>query len=253
MANIYLKVPTYIAQFYRGRVAPEPPLSEFKAVEFSPFQREYMMMTSNLMHVNECDCEHSICFSERMWKNVLNGCSPQGGKTIVNRDSQQWPSIDEINTVTGIKRNNKTDGFDYLCIKAPKSVTLGPQYKEVKQSFTLPFQAANELVRQLRKEFIRILLWWITEELLYCNKRGLHRDVIECIDHFFYHYQMCLGTNKTDRDSMRRMAMRWLEEAKMLPIDIDEDAFFVNDDEESDAKIDIETMLTNVKLSANKY
>jgi len=57
--------------------------------------------------------------------------------------------------------------------------------------------------------------------------------VVMCIEHFFYHYNMCLGTNATDRDSMRRMAKRWLWEAKMLPSDItDEEVLFFYEKEE---------------------
>lgn len=248
MANIYLRVPTYVAQYYRGRIAPEPPLSEFTPVEFSQFQIEYVLMEAGLTMVNERDCEHNVCFSERMWKNILNGRPPQGGKTIINRDQTEWPGIDEVNTVAGVKRNAKTDGFDYLCIKAPKSIIIGPQIHPVTQSFTMPFGSANQLVRQLRKEFIRMLLWWVTEELLVCHKRGIpDRDVIECVDHFFYHHQMCLGTNRTDRDSMRRMAMRWLEEAKMMPPDFDIEDFFINESEVKDIGMDIDKMIKNVK------
>lgn len=253
MANIYLKVPTYIAQFYRGRVAPEPSLSEFTPITFSPFQQEHMIMSSSLLHVNERDMEHTMCFSQRMWKNILNGCHPQGGKVMLKRAPQQWPSIDEINFLTDVKKNKKTDGFDYLCIEAPKVITEGPNYKQVLPSFTMPFAAANNMVRQLRKGFLYILLNWITEELFLCNRRGVHRDVVMCIDHFFSHYQMCLGTNSTDRDSMRRMAIRWLEEAKMLPVGIDdEDTLFVYEREEEQGGLDIDALLANVKSLVNK-
>lgn len=252
MAKIYLRVPTYVAQFYRGRVAPQPPLTEFEPIEFSSFQSETMIMQAGLMFTNERDCEHSVCFSERMWKNILNGCSPRGGKAIINRDKTVWPTIDEINTLTAIKRTQKSDGFDYLCIAAPRQVLIGPQYHEVTTSFTLTFQRANELVRQLRDEMKRIMLYWITQELMVCNMRGVQRDPVVCIDHFFYHYQMQMGSSKTDRDSMRRMAMRWLEETKMLPLDIaDEDDFFLGEPE-GGSGLDLDALLTNVKSHLNK-
>ena len=38
MSNIYLRVPTYVAQFYRGRDVTNR-LSEFQPVEFSSFQQ----------------------------------------------------------------------------------------------------------------------------------------------------------------------------------------------------------------------
>ena len=239
MSNIYLRVPTYVAQWYRGRVVPEPPLTEFQPVEFSQFQMEYAMMESWLTFVAEQNMSHTICFSERMWKNMLNGKRPQGGKVMLKRDAKEWLSMDEINFLTGTKRNRKTDGFDYLCIAAPRVMVIGGQFKQVTSSFTLLFNEANALVRQLRREFLRLFLHWICEELLVCDKRGIRfesssgRDVVMCIEHFFYHYNMCLGTNATDRDSMRRMAKRWLWDAKMLPSDItDEEVLFFYEKEE---------------------
>ena len=239
MSNIYLRVPTYVAQWYRGRVVPEPPLTEFQPVEFSQFQMEYAMMESWLAFVAEQDMSHTACFSERMWKNMLNGKRPQGGKVMLKRDAKEWLSMDEINFLTGTKRNKKTDGFDYLCIAAPRTMVIGGQFKQVTGSFTLLFEQANALVRQLRREFLRFFLHWICEELFVCDRRGIRfdsksgRDVVMCIEHFFYHYNMCLGTNATDRDSMRRMAKRWLWDAKMLPSDItDEEVLFFYEKEE---------------------
>ena len=222
-----------MAQWYRGRVAPEPPLTEFQAVEFSRFQEEYAMMESWLAFVAEQDMCHTACFSERMWKNMLQGKKPQGGKVMLKRDPKTWLTMDEINFLTGTKRNRKTDGFDYLCIAAPRVMVIGGCYKQVTGSFTLLFEQANALTRQLRREFLRFFLHWICEELFVCDRRGIRfdsksgRDVVMCIEHFFYHYNMCLGTNATDRDSMRRMAKRWLWDAKMLPSDItDEEVLF---------------------------
>lgn len=228
-----------MAQWYRGRVAPEPPLTEFQAVEFSRFQEEYAMMESWLAFVAEQDMCHTACFSERMWKNMLQGKKPQGGKVMLKRDPKTWLTMDEINFLTGTKRNRKTDGFDYLCIAAPRVMVIGGCYKQVTGSFTLLFEQANALTRQLRREFLRFFLHWICEELFVCDRRGIRfdsksgRDVVMCIEHFFYHYNMCLGTNATDRDSMRRMAKRWLWDAKMLPSDItDEEVLFFYEKEE---------------------
>ena len=248
-------VPTYVAQFYRGRVAPEPPLTEFQPVEFSRFQEEYAIMEAAMTFVAEQDMDHTACFSERMWKNMLHGRKPQGGKPMLKRDAKEWLSVDEINFLTGTKRNNKTDGFDYLCIAAPRQQVVGGQYRQVTASFTLPFNEANALVRQLRREFLRIFLHWICEELMVCDKRGIRfdsndgRDVAMCIEHFFYHYNMCFGTNATDRDSMRRMAKRWLLEAKLLPTDItDEEVLFFYQKEEQRRGKNVDEQIQSIRM-----
>lgn len=254
MANIYLRVPTYVAQFYRGRVAPEPPLTEFEAVEFSRFQQEYAMMEAWLTFVAEQDMSHTDCFSERMWKNMLRGRRPQGGKPMLKRDQKEWLSMDEVNFLTGTKRNKKTDGFDYLCIAAPKTMVVGGQVTQVTGSFTLPFSQANTLVRQLRREFLRFFLHWICEELMVCDKRGIKfdaddgRGVTMCIEHFFYHYQMCFGTNATDRETMRRMAKRWLWDAKLLPTDItDEEVLFFYEKEKERRGKNVDEQIKSIK------
>lgn len=255
MANIYLRVPTYIAQFYRGRIAPEPPLTEFQPVVFSPFQQEYAMMEQWMLFVSEKDMEHTVCFSERMWKNILAGKAPQGGKVILKRNPTDWPTMDEICFLTGTKRNKKTDGFDYLCIQAPRTMVIGGCFKVVTGSFTLKCNEANALIRQLRHEFLRIFLHWICEELLVCDKRGIRfdsksgRDVVMCIEHFFYHYNMSLGTNATDRDSMRRMAKRWLEDARMLPEIDDEDVLFFYEKEEERRGKNIDELIESTKAN----
>ena len=217
-------------------------------MEFSRFQDETAMMQAWLEFVNERDMEHTHCFSERMWKNILQGKMPQGGKAVLNRNPQEWPTMDEIATLTGTKRNRKTDGFDYLCIAAPKIVDIGGHFRNVTGSFTLGFNAANALVKQLRCEFLRIFLNWICQELFVCDRRGIRRDVVTCIDHFFYHYNMCLGTNATDRDSMRRMAKRWLEDAKKLPDAMDdEDVLFIYEKEEENRGKDIDALIREAK------
>ena len=234
-------------------MTPERTLGEFRAVEFSRFQMEYAMMEACLTFVAEQDMEHTVCFSERMWKHILNGCKPQGGKPMLRRDAQEWPSMDEILFLTGTQRNNRSDGYDYLCIAAPKQIVMGGKYKTVTGSFTLPFRQANELVRQMRREFLRVFLHWISEELFVMERRGVRRDAVMCIDHFFYHYNMIMGTNATDRESMRRMAKRWLEEAKMLPKDIDcEDAVMVYEREEEKRGRNIDEILTDAKAHDKK-
>jgi hypothetical protein len=185
---------------------------------------------------------------------MLQGKKPQGGKVIMRRDAKTWLTMDEVNFLTGTKRNKKTDGFDYLCIAAPKQIVIGGQFKQVTGSFTMPFDESNSLIRQLRREFLRIFLHWICEELLVCDKRGIKfdassgRDVVMCIEHFFYHYNMCLGTNTTDRDSMRRMAKRWLWDAKMLPCDItDEEVLFFYEKEEQRRGKNIDELIKHTR------
>lgn len=234
-----------MAQWYRGRL--KEPLTEFQPVVFSPYQTETAIMEADLMLVPESQMDHTACFSERMWKNMLNGRKPQGGKALLKREPTEWPTMEEVNFLTTLSKNKKTDGYDYLCVQAPKAVRMGTSYKMVTTSFTLTAAGASELARYMKREFVRVMLHEICEEIALNDKRGLRREVMSCIDRFFYRNNMCLGTNTKDRDTMRRMATRWMEEAKMLGKDVkDEDALFVYEREEANKNITLEELISEL-------
>ena len=256
MANIFLRVPTYVAQFYRGREVKNP-LSEMQPVEFSPFQHEHVLMSATLQLESDLGPINSACFSQRAWRNIMQGKQPQGGKRILTRDDDQWPTINEICMLTGEKKIQRMDGYDYLCIEMPRQIVVGRQYKQTNPSFTLPPSAATDLQRMLRYEFIRIMLDWIRQERYFCNKAGIRRELAMMVDHFFYHYGMVLGTNQKDRDSMRRMAARWIEDAKMLPNDgvdfgVTEDLDYIYEYEEGNRDVSMDVLLKELKSGVNK-
>lgn len=259
MANIYLRVPTAMAQFYRHREVKNP-LSEFEPVKFSAFQGEYILMSNFLQLDVGGDLTHAACFSQRAWRNILQGKLPTGGKRVMNRNETEWPTMREICMLTGDKKIQRLEGYDYLCIEIPKEVLVGRQYKPTSGSFTLPPSAANSMVSLLRNFFIFILLDWVRQERHFCNFHGISlkkRNLTMMIDHFFYYYDICIGTNGKDRESMRRMAIRWIEEAQMLPNDgvnfaDADDLEYIYKSEQEDIDIDIKELLIELKTCVKK-
>lgn len=246
MANIYLRVPTYVAQFYRGR-DPKHPMAENDPVVFSEFQHEHVLMASALMYSETQDSRRTLCFSQREWKNMMRGKTPDGSQQILRRDPQEWLNTKEVCLLTGERTNSKTGGYDYLCIEIPRVIVVGQQLVSTNASFTLTAAAAAQLAQMIRSEFIRVFLDWVRQERFWCNQQGIRRTISTVIDHFFYHYNICIGTNGRDRDTMRRMASRWIEEAQTLPNDRlpweDEDAQYVYLDEKEQQTEMLDDML----------
>ena len=260
MANyIYLRVPTALAQFYRHREVKNP-LTEFQGVKFSPFQAEHILM-SNFLQIDAIDiATHAACFSQRAFRNILAGRPPQGGKRIVNRDEAEWPSMQEVCLLTGDKKVQRMEGYDYLCIEIPREVLVGRQYKPTNASYTLPVSAATSMVAMMQNFFKFTLLDWVRQERRFCNIHGINlkkRNLTMMIDHFFYYYDICMGTNGKDRESMRRMAIRWIEESTMYPndgVDFSEadDLNFVYESEYEDKDLEIKDLLKELKEGVKK-
>lgn len=249
MSNIYLRVPTYLAQFLRGRY--QQPLTEQEPIVFSQFDPDQWVLEQGLM-LRDGEPDVS-CLSQREWRNVTQGKSPQGGRRILQRDEQAWPTMQEVAALTGEKINKKTEGFDYVTIQMPRTVVIGLREVPTNASFTLPRRQAAELVGRLRREFIRKLVGWVREERYYCDQKGIRRDLTMIIDHFFYHHNMLLGTNTRDRDSMRRMAARWIEDAMAMPPELDdEDALFVYERERGAQDKSLSDLLKELNAGVKK-
>ena len=257
--NIYLRIPTAVAQFYRHREVKHP-LTEFQAVRFSPFQGEHVLMSNFLQIDVGGDVSHASCFSQREWRNILQGKQPQGGKRVLNRDEDEWPTMQEVCLLTGDKKIQRMEGYDYLCIEMPKEVLIGRQYHATNPSYTLPPTAATQMATKMHNFFKFTLLDWVRQERRFCNIHGISlskRNLTVMIDHFFYYYDICMGTNGKDRDSMRRMAIRWIEEAALYPNDgVDfadaDDLNYVYEGEKEDADVEIKELLMKLKDGVKK-
>ena len=247
MANIYLKVPTYVAQFYRGRDADNR-LTEFDPVEFSEFEHESVMIGYGLMLIPEPQQTNTACYSQRAWKNILSGKPPTGGKRLIVRDPEVWPTAQEICTLTGDKKIQRMDGYDYLCIAMPREIYRGKQVRQTNGSYSLPFKEANTIASMLRNNFMHLFLDWFVQERRWCNKNGVWRDIGTVIEHFFDRYQIQIGGDRKERDTMRRLAYRWIDHTKMLPndrIQFDWDDLFSLDPKEEEAAKDFLEELDN--------
>lgn len=235
MANIYLRVPTIVAQFYRGRDVKNPPKQEKEPIVFSKYEHEYVLLESSLVIVNGVTIKNSACFSQREWRNMMRGKSPDGSMQVLQRDSDEWLLPQDVCVLLGERVTQKTDGYDYLCIEIPRTILVAGEYVSTNASFALPPFVATQLVSLLRTEMIRVFLDHVRQERFWCNQHGIRRELSTVVDHFFYHYHMCIGANGRDRESMRRQSMRWIEESLTLPNDRlpwdDDDAMYLYEKE----------------------
>lgn len=218
MPNIYLRIPTYVAQFYRAKDSQHL-LSENEPYEFCMFQHEYILMKNHLMLIPEPQQTCSWCYSQRAWNNIMAGRPPQGRTTVIKRDRTQWPTNKELCALIGWKSVKKMEAYDYLCIKTPDEVLFGDEIRRSNGSYSLHQPEAMNLQRLLRDEFKHTILDWIIQDRRYCNKVGIHREIGQTIERFFERYYISIGSNKKERESMYKMVRRWLDETHLLPND----------------------------------
>lgn len=216
MANIYLRVPWYVAAYFRGRDS-ENPLTEWQPLEFSEYSEEYMLLENNLRYFPEQVQSH-VCYSQTAWNNILRGRRPDGGEVIIKRDPKEWPDIKEICTLIGMANHGRQSSSEYLAVKMPREVYFAKKVHRTNQCYCLSYDVAIKLASKLTTTFIREYLAWTEYRREYFYRQlGRYPKTIDVVEMFFTQFNFPPAIRQTDRESLRRMHTRWLTNAKKRP------------------------------------
>lgn len=215
MANIYLRVPWYVAAYYRGREEGNQ-LTEWDPVEFADYTHEYMIMENNLRFMPEQVQSHA-CFSQHAWNNILHGRTPDGNQYIIQRSQKEWPSVQEISTLLGESCYGKQATNEYLCIKMPREVYHCKHVYRTSPSYCLPHDVARHLAATLNRKFCYEYLEWTEYRKEFARKQGVKAKTIDIVEMFFTQFNFPVAILPTERESLRRMHTRWLSNAKKRP------------------------------------
>lgn len=244
MNTIYLRLPQYVAAFYRGR-DEEHPLREQDAVVFCEFSHEHAVLRGGLRLLPVEMQIKAHCYSQRAWHNICNGRRPEGGSRIFVRDAKVWPTSDEVFSLepTRAVRSNEVRAWkeytDYLCIGIPTEIVVGGRVRRTNASYSLGAQDAHTLARMLCNEFYSSVLDWLIQDRRFCNQNGVRRSRVESIERFLMCYNIPVSQSNRERETLRRQINRWLRKAYQLQNDRREfsDAYFKHiTDEEAGAK-----------------
>lgn len=235
MSNIYLRLPTYVCAFYRNRDLQHPlPLS--KPVVFCDFSQEYVLLTLGARIMPDAAMARSHCYSQFAWRNMMKGRPPGGGLRIVRRDDDEWLTVQEVRTLAHEEMTAVKETCDYLCIQMPREIMAGGVIRRVTSSYSLDGKSAKLLGNMLRHEFKHNFLDWLIQDRRFCNQKGIERSRVESIERFLMTYDIPVSVDNKERESIRRMTNRWLNNAKQLlndRIDFEDDYFKHLTDDES--------------------
>lgn len=211
-ANIYLRISKYVACFLRGdgqgcSIPPTQP------IEFSPYTHEHAILFNSLRIIPASQQHRASCYSQSAWSNMLRGRSPKGGKTLIIRDARDPLSYSELCALEGIKNRQKLNDSDFICIALPREIYSDGRILRSNATMTLGTEAARDLRRLLRRTFIHTFLDFKHRNVAFARNRGINRSNIEIIERFLMMYDIPVGHDLKERESLRRLLIRWEKEA----------------------------------------
>ena len=215
MANIYVKVPWYVAWHFRGRDENHQ-LTEWEPVEFSDFDHEYQVLVNNLRYIPEQN-QTRMCLSQQAWKNILHGKASGGGPTIIQRSASEWPTPQETAALTGLAMSPRHAASDYLCIRMPREVYLNKRVYRTNSCYALSYDAAYFFAAMLADRFSYEYTQWMKYDKRMAESQGFKRKIIDSQERYFVQYNFPVIIDPKLRESLRRQHTRFVERGLSKP------------------------------------
>lgn len=215
MSNIYIRLPRYVAAYFRSLGDGES-LPHETPIHLSPLTDEYVLLTSGLLIVPPDQQRRSSCYSQTAWNNMLCGRKPDGGDPLLHRNRKQHLSYAEVCTLDGLRNFTKADAFDFLAIALPTSIVQNGRTVKVCGNHTLARDQAQQLRQLLRTRMMRAFLRWDNDNTLFAATQNITRTQVEVLERFLMEHNVPVSHDQVEMESLRRLAIRWREEAHRL-------------------------------------
>lgn len=233
MSNIYLRLPSYLANFARNSMMdaqgkqiflpPEEPLV------FSEFDAQYRCISQNLSPMVSAHSDGRIppCFSQQEWKQLMRGYSPVTQKIMLKRDPKQYLTYEEIAQLYCRQlRHGNTEDYDYLCIQLPQRVFLDGEYRYVNAGWNISSLEVPSLVNCFVEDFLMALGEWNRKTKIHClyphgsinDDRQIERKRNSMLERFLLHYDISVSKDLHEFNALRIKMWRMLQEFSLPDI-----------------------------------
>lgn len=248
MANIYLRLPSYLCNFARnsmmdgkgGQIClrPEQPLV------FSEFDAQYRVLSRNIfpLAVTHNDGRIPSCLSQQDWKLLMRGYSPVTQKQMLKRDRKVYLSYMEIAQLycQQLQYGNSSD-YDYLCIALPSRVFLDGEYRVPNEGWNLSVKAVSALENCFVEDFLIALGEWNRKTKIHClyphgsidDRDQIERKRNSMLERFLLHYDISVSKDYHEFNALRIKLWRLLQEYSLPDIlSVDEEDITYRDTNE---------------------
>lgn len=214
MANIYLRLPLYLAEFYRGR-NPKFQLGRDDIFCFPPQSEEWNIIRNGCAIMEPLKQRDRHCYCQQQWKQLMDGFTIDGKRLMKPFLNGRRPDIFEMAGLEGQPRPKKSDKYDYLCIKLPSQVWVGERLVNINAGYSLTKSAHIELMAKMRYDWLRMFVSYFVN---YCFSMFWSKGIEEvnqqdAMGQFCVNYNLSIDGDDMEfmRKQMLREVYEWIE------------------------------------------
>lgn len=210
MANMYLRVPHYVASYFRNKneLAPIQVGGVLCFDGIDAFQH----IIATQLHPNRSNTIVRYgCFCEQQWKMMKKG------NAIFIREGELKPQMHvltpidsetlsdrEVMLLSGNTYFRGRDFGEYLCIRLPKEVFIKGTLYKVTGLWQLLNSGANQLIKLMNDEFWYAFVSYIRKDNEWCESNKVHRSTLEQIERFMTRYNIRNSPDEVEKKTLKR-------------------------------------------------
>lgn len=203
MANFYIRVPHYVASYFRN-IDRENPIPVGGVVKIESGTPLWDVMSGALCCNSNNVVHKNYCFTSKQWQKMMKGNRLVGKVVLKNREDELTLNDDEIKVLAGlpIPRNDNTG--EYLCVAMPREVYHNGRIVATSTQWFLSPRGAGEVRKKMVEEFWRALLAYQDRRHDVCANKRQKFVAIECLESFLARYDIRNSLDNKERDALKR-------------------------------------------------
>lgn len=210
MANLYLRVPHYVASYLRNRDRHHP-LEVGSVIALNKSERIWVDFCEGLYPNFNNTIHRAYCFSQKQWNTMMSGYSllaAQSGKrkqkVLVDRLDQLTLNDNEVQKLAGLSIPRGDDSGEYICIGIPREALRFGSLVATNSFWQLQDAAANAVRTQLVNEFWRALYVYVDKARDRKENAGQPMIISEVLESFMERYDIRCSPDMHERDALKR-------------------------------------------------
>lgn len=217
MANVYIRVPYYVASYFRTKTFGAS-LAPNEAIVIEETNTLWPYFIAGLGRVVSHQPSRHFSFCQKEWQRMLSGRSlapGAGDKVLIPRREDELTLNDhEVEMLTGLKAPRNEDKGMYLCFALPREIFREGRYVKVDAWWHLTNAGVLAFRKQLINEFWRALFTYMDRRHDACAKDKRPFIVIDCLDSFMERHDIRCSSDYHERECLKRGMNRKRHEFK---------------------------------------
>lgn len=210
MANLYLRVPHYVASYLRNKDRNDP-LEVGSVIALNQSERVWVDFCEGLYPNLNLNINRAYCFCQKQWNTMMDGYSlldkatgKRRVKVLTERFDQLTLDDKEVQKLSGLSIPRGDDSGEYICITIPREALRYGKVVPTNANWQLRDSTANTVRNHLVNEFWRALYAYVDKARDKSESSGKDFVFIEVLESFMERYDIRCSPDMHERAALKR-------------------------------------------------